>query len=295
MSEYDFSEQVALLEDAKYILEDYGIEGWSFGGGTALSCYYYNHRMSYDIDIFTEDRSSVQKLIDYKETICEGFGISVEDTEVSNSGITFILSDIEHQLKLDFVESSYLTSEPFVTDEVLGLKNIKIQTPLEIIAKKVKHRKNITIRDYVDFAFVEKEHNIISKIKKENIVDLERFIDIYKQFISITDEDFNNHLEYLKPRFMKSKDDIKDIIYKAFNPNEIFSIAIDNNYEVLAVDEWVDFYEDGFIDAGEAYKKYNNLRKLDLSSILNKSKNEITYSDILELSASDVKKLLLEN
>ena len=94
---------------------------------------------------------------------------------------------------------------------------------------------------------------------------------------------------------MKSKDDIKDIIYKAFNPNEIFSIAIDNNYEVLAVDEWVEFYEDGFIDAGEAYKKYNNLRKLDLSSILNKSKNEITYSDILELSASDVKKLLLEN
>ena len=293
MNEYDFSEQAALLEDAKYILEDYGIDEWSFGGGTALSCYYYNHRMSYDIDIFTEDRSSVQKLIDYKETICEGFGISVEDTEVSNSGITFILSDIEHQLKLDFVESSYLTSEPFVTDEVLGLKNIKIQTPLEIIAKKVKHRKNITIRDYVDFAFVEKQHNIISKIKKENIVDLERFIDIYKQFISITDEDFNNHLEYLKPRFMQCKNDIKEIIYKAFNPGKNFSIAIDNNYEVLAVDEWVNIYEDGFIDAGEVYKKYNELSKLKLSSIINKSENEITYSDILELSNTNVKKLLL--
>ena len=152
MNEYDFSEQAELLEDVTYILDDYNITDWSFGGGTALSCYHYNHRMSYDIDIFTEDISSVQKLIDYRETICEGFGISVEDTEVSNSGITFILSDIEHQLKLDFVESSYLTSEPFVTDDVLGLENIKIQTPLEIIAKKVKHRKNITIRDYVDFA-----------------------------------------------------------------------------------------------------------------------------------------------
>ena len=32
MSEYDFSEQAALLEDAKYILEDYGIEGWSLIG-----------------------------------------------------------------------------------------------------------------------------------------------------------------------------------------------------------------------------------------------------------------------
>lgn len=94
---------------------------------------------------------------------------------------------------------------------------------------------------------------------------------------------------------MKSKDDIKEIIYKAFNPNEIFSIAIDNNHEVLAVDEWVEFYEDGFIDAGEVYKKYNNLSKLELSSILNKSEKGITYSDILELLANDVKKLLLEN
>lgn len=292
MSEYDFSEQAALLEDAKYILEDYGISEWSFGGGTALSCYYYNHRMSYDIDIFTEDRSSVQKLIDYKEAICEGFGISVDDTEVSNSGITFILSDIEHQLKLDFVESEYLTSEPFLTADILGLQNIRIQTPLEIVAKKIKYRKNITIRDCVDFAFVEKEHDIISKIKKEDIVDLDRFIDVYQQFISISDEDFNNHLEYLKPRFMQSKDDIKDIIYKAFNPKEVFSIAIDDNYEILAVDEWVDLYEDGFLDAGEVYKKYNNLSKLKLSSILGKAQNEITYTDIINLSSEEVKEFL---
>lgn len=91
---------------------------------------------------------------------------------------------------------------------------------------------------------------------------------------------------------MQSKDDIKEIIYKAFNPNEIFSIAIDNNHEVLAVDEWVEFYEDGFIDAGEVYKKYNNLSKLKISSILNKSENEITYTDIINLSSENVKELL---
>lgn len=292
MNEYDFSEQANLLEDAIYILDDYDITDWSFGGGTALSCYYYNHRMSYDIDIFTEDRSSIQKLIDYKETICKSFEISEEDTEVSSSGITFILSDIEHQLKLDFVESKYLTSEPFIVADVLGLQNVKIQTPLEIVAKKIKYRKTITIRDCVDFAFVEKEHNIISKIKKENIVDLDRFIEIYQQFISISDEDFNNHLEYLKPKFMQSKNDIKEILYKAFNPSKIFSIAIDDSFEVLAVDEWMDFYEDGFLDAGESYKKYNDLNKMELSLIINKSENEITYNDIVELSVDKVKELL---
>lgn len=77
---------------------------------------------------------------------------------------------------------------------------------------------------------------------------------------------------------MQCKNDIKEIIYKAFNPGKNFSIAIDNNYEVLAVDEWVNIYEDGFIDAGEVYKKYNELSKLKLSSIINKSENEITYS-----------------
>ncbi|WP_151029099.1 hypothetical protein [Aliarcobacter cibarius] len=92
---------------------------------------------------------------------------------------------------------------------------------------------------------------------------------------------------------MQCKNDIKEIIYKAFNPGKNFSIAIDNNYEVLAVDEWVNIYEDGFIDAGEVYKKYNELSKLKLSSIINKSENEITYSDILELSNTNVKKLLL--
>ena len=92
---------------------------------------------------------------------------------------------------------------------------------------------------------------------------------------------------------MQCKNDIKEIIYKAFNPGKNFSIAIDNIYEVLAVDEWVNIYEDGFIDAGEVYKKYNELSKLKLSSIINKSENEITYSDILELSNTNVKKLLL--
>lgn len=39
--------------------------------------------------------------------------------------------------------------------------------------------------------------------------------------------------------------------------------------------------------------EYNELSKLKLSSIINKSENEITYSDILELSNTNVKKLLL--
>lgn len=51
MSNYDFSVQKQLFEIVYQILEDYDISDWSFGGGTALSYCYYQHRMSYDIDI----------------------------------------------------------------------------------------------------------------------------------------------------------------------------------------------------------------------------------------------------
>jgi len=58
---YDFSTQKELFSIACWILQDYSITDWSFGGGTALSAIYYGHRISYDIDIFSEDYSEIQK------------------------------------------------------------------------------------------------------------------------------------------------------------------------------------------------------------------------------------------
>lgn len=288
MNKYDFTEQSNLFEDAVSMLKEYNIENWSFGGGTALSYCYYNHRMSYDIDIFTEDRSSVQRLIDCKEAICDSFGIPRENTEVSNSGITFILFDEEHEIKLDFVERYSLTNNPMLIKTVFGIENINVQTPLEIIAKKMKHRTNITIRDFVDFAIAEKEDNIITKIKSEHILDLERFIDIYEQFVSLSETDFNTHLKYLLPEFMTEKRDIEQIMYSSFNPKESFSIAVDDNFEVWAVDEWVDLYEKGLLDARKIYIKYYDLNKTELANLLKLEPNEITYSTILNLNKNIV-------
>lgn len=61
---YDFSKQKKLLDIALEICDDYGAKEFSFGGGTLLSSGYYNHRMSYDIDIFTQDFSFIQNLIE---------------------------------------------------------------------------------------------------------------------------------------------------------------------------------------------------------------------------------------
>ena len=98
MTKYCFDTQSELLDIAIKIIEDYDVKKWSFGGGTALSCAYYEHRMSYDIDIFSEDFSSITNLINNKEEIAKNLSINMQQVEASPSGITFILSEEEHQL-----------------------------------------------------------------------------------------------------------------------------------------------------------------------------------------------------
>ncbi len=100
---YDFSSHAKLFSIALNILEDYNITDWSFGGGTALSSIYYKHRMSYDIDIFLEDFSSMQVIVEYQEEIARNLGINKQYIKSSPTGVTFTLDANSHGLKLDFV------------------------------------------------------------------------------------------------------------------------------------------------------------------------------------------------
>ena len=148
---YDFSDQSELFRIALEILEDYTIASWSVGGGTALSSLYYQHRMSYDIDIFVEDYGEIQRLLAFQEEIAHNLGIDSTYIQSSSTGITFILDDESHGLKLDFVYSPVLTEDPFTLKEVFGVPNVKAQTPWEIVAKKLMFREKATIRDFVDY------------------------------------------------------------------------------------------------------------------------------------------------
>ena len=147
---YNFSTQKELFHIAYQILQDYGVTDWSFGGGTALSSLYYGHRMSYDIDIFSEDYSGIQTIIAAQKEITQNLGTSELEVAASSTGITFYLEG--GTLKIDFVYSPALTSSPYHYRDVFGIENIKVQTPQEIIAKKLKYREKATIRDFVDYA-----------------------------------------------------------------------------------------------------------------------------------------------
>jgi len=224
MTPYDFSTQKELFNISCQILDDYQIKEWSLGGGTALSVLYYQHRMSYDIDIFLEDFSAIQILIDNKKEIADNLNIPLIQVESSNTGITFILDTEENGLKLDFVYSPVLSSKPYVVKDVFGYTDVKVQTPLEIIAKKLKHREKATIRDFVDYAIVEDNAQLLTKLKSEGIVD------------SVV---FNLALQDLMPSQTVTKDNFNNTINNLMKPKELIRVALDNTSEVVAFDEFI--------------------------------------------------------
>jgi hypothetical protein len=276
MTQYDFSTQKELFNISCQILSDYEIRDWSFGGGTALSTLFYQHRMSYDIDIFSEDFSAIQRLINNKEEIVKNLGIDMIEVKSSTTGITFGLDD--GGLKLDFVYSPALSSEPYTVKDVFGYTNIKVQTPLEIIAKKLKHREKATIRDFVDYAIVEERTQLLTKLKLEGIVDIERYFDVVEKFNNFDSSLFNEELENLLPEQNLTRDDFSNTINSFMKPKELIHVALDNTNEVVAFDEFIETYRD----------VYEKLRKYSIYTIKN---DGISYKDVLELKLEEILEL----
>jgi len=285
MAIYNFSTQKELFEIAYAILEDYNIKEWSFGGGTALSYCYYEHRMSYDIDIFSEDYSAIGRLVENQEEIAQNLGISLSQIESSPSGITFILEEQGHGLKLDFLYGSSLTSIPYSLKDIFGFRNIKIQTPLEILARKLKHREIITIRDFVDFAYCEQKDEILTKLKSENIVDIDRFFEVVEQFNDFNEIVFNQELKYLDSNIFRYKEDLSAVINSIMIPSEIIRVAVDDS-EVVAFDHFIDAYRDFYEEVG-SYTVYE-LNRNEVMKFL--GKDFVTYRDILGLSRNNILK-----
>jgi predicted nucleotidyltransferase component of viral defense system len=124
-------------------------EPWSFGGGTVLMRR-YRHRFSKDIDIFVPDPQYLgyvsPRLNDTAEAMT---GDYVEE----NSSLKLIFPEGE----IDFIASAPLTSNPTVPEQLFG-REVRIETPTEIIAKKLWHRgKEFKARDMFDLALVAKK------------------------------------------------------------------------------------------------------------------------------------------
>jgi hypothetical protein len=119
---------------------------WTFGGGTALMLR-YNHRKSKDIDIFVPDPQSFGYISPRLSDVAESM---TTDYDEAATYVKLYFPEGE----IDFVASPNLTRPGYVVERIMG-REVRLETSIEIIAKKLYHRGDkITGRDIFDYALV---------------------------------------------------------------------------------------------------------------------------------------------
>jgi len=117
---------------------------WSLGGGTALALH-LNHRVSFDVDIFLEHPGALKELMRNPKTKQLS-----NDREFPGNYLKIIRPEGE----IDFILAANITDAFCQTYNFEG-ENIIIETPVEIIAKKIKYRgSKFTLRDTYDLSAV---------------------------------------------------------------------------------------------------------------------------------------------
>ena len=130
---------------------------WTLGGGTGLFLS-LNHRVSYDIDIFLEDPQALKRIAGDSRTK----RIS-DDWQFPGNYLKLIRQEGE----IDFILASSVTESFFFVYNFKGAQ-INVETPAEIIAKKIRYRgPTFTIRDVFDFAAaVHHDPHLIDRLRQ---------------------------------------------------------------------------------------------------------------------------------
>ena len=119
---------------------------WSLGGGTALSIS-LNHRISYDIDIFFQDASALKLLSPNKNNKIRALS---DDWQQPGNYLKIERPEGD----IDFLIARTFSASPHFLHDFMG-KEIFVETPAEIIAKKIHYRgSQFSVRDIFDIAVV---------------------------------------------------------------------------------------------------------------------------------------------
>lgn len=172
-----------LLEYAMKAANEAGmnIDDWSIGGGTILS-FYYQHRLSKDIDIFISDGQFLAGLSPRLNSICE----DALDYDEMGTYISLVFPEG----KVDFVIGSQITEFKASKHNFLG-KEVYLDDPVEIVCKKMFYRgAKLLPRDLFDLAVVyssDRKGDLVSSINK-----------IYPQFVQFSNSfmNINRNLQY---------------------------------------------------------------------------------------------------
>jgi len=122
---------------------------WSFGGGTALMLQ-IDHRESHDIDLFLDD----PQILPYLNPETQGIEVARMPDSYSADGATVLKLAFQDIGEIDFICCAHILDPSSQPSDVRGI-TVQLETPAEIVAKKVYYRGwNFQPRDMFDLSAV---------------------------------------------------------------------------------------------------------------------------------------------
>jgi len=170
-------------------------------GGTALSLYYFHHRESYDIDLFTKEFSKtlVEEIVSHISNSIEKKGVLDREQEQKDKVQVMVYLfriDEENVIKIDFVEDAYrLIKPPKSVDgiPVLSIEDIYIRkiyaacgsaSREDDVGRKMFIGGRQTARDFFDLYYLSKTFMPLSKFAFQycNEPQLESIVVWYRRY-----------------------------------------------------------------------------------------------------------------
>lgn len=188
---------------------------WVFGGGTALSIFYFNHRKSFDIDIFINE-SQIFDFFDPKWYIDESELFDSSDYRFDGANKHLKLKT-KNNIKVDFLLNESIINKP-IKNKILDLDfELYYESIEDIIAKKIKYRKedNLT-RDIFDLAVaIDDNSDLINNLLFTKYISKSDLEMLKHSLKNLDEEIYKIELEKIEPngkKYQKIAKDAKNII-----------------------------------------------------------------------------------
>ncbi|HUH43417.1 MAG TPA: nucleotidyl transferase AbiEii/AbiGii toxin family protein [Sulfurimonas sp.] len=213
----NFKIQIETLNKVYYELIQ-GIENqvslknwWVFGGGTALAMFHFNHRKSFDVDIFITE-AQVFDFLNPKWYIDET--ALFDQNEYRFDGMkNHVQLKTKDDIKVDFLLNEAIINKPILNTIIPLEFKLYYESIEDIIAKKVKWRKedNLT-RDIFDLAVaISKNDDILKDLIESRFISYDDLDKLNESLNSLNQDIYNLELEKIEPQGKE----YLDIAYRA--------------------------------------------------------------------------------
>lgn len=208
-----YSEQIhalnSFIEDGYRFLPNQDYSAIRFGGGTALAMYYFQHRLSFDIDLFVTD-IQILNYLSPKHWI--------DETDKFNSSKYIDLSnhirvlEKKNNIKVDVLVSQSASSDYLLDDSKdIFCSDVYVESIEDILAKKIVYRRNDNLtRDIIDIAIAIKvQDSILLDMLESGLINKQDLKELKNSLEHLDRATFEEEIEIVAP-FENYIDDSKN-------------------------------------------------------------------------------------